>query len=69
MYKFGTLKLSPGATVKLHTGRGTNTGAHRYWASRYYIWNNDGDKAILKNAAGTTVDTCRFGGAGSSVYC
>lgn len=69
VYSFGTYRLGAGNTVKVHTGSGTNTASHRYWGSQYYIWNNEGDKATLKNAAGTIVDTCRYSGAGSSVYC
>ena len=69
VYRFGTYTLKAGGYVKVHTGRGTNTSTDRYWGSGWYIWNNDGDRAILKNAAGTTVDTCTYSGAGSAVYC
>lgn len=68
-YRFGTFTLRAGYTVTVHTGRGTNTAAHRYWGRSWYIWNNDGDKAILKNAAGTTVDTCTYSGAGDVASC
>ena len=68
-YKFGTYTLRAGYTVKVHTGRGTNTASNRYWGSGWYIWNNTGDKAILRRADGTLVDTCTFSGAGDSVYC
>jgi hypothetical protein len=68
-YRFGTYTLRAGTTVKVHTGRGTNTATNRYWGSSWYIWNNTGDKAWLRNAAGTTVDTCAFSGAGDSAYC
>ena len=57
VYRFGTFKLGAGKSVVIHTGRGTNTAAHRYWRSGWYIWNNDGDRAVLKNRAGTTVST------------
>ena len=57
VYRFGTFKLGAGKSVVIHTGRGTNTAAHRYWRSGWYIWNNDGDRAVLKNKAGTTVST------------
>ena len=53
----GTFKLGAGKSVVIHTGRGTNTAAHRYWRSGWYIWNNDGDRAVLKNKAGTAVST------------
>ena len=57
VYRFGTFKLGAGQSVVIHTGRGTNTAANRYWRSDWYIWNNDGDRAVLKNRAGTTVST------------
>ena len=69
VYHFGTYSLPGYGYVKVHTGKGTDTSGHRYWGSRDYIWNNDGDKAILKNAAKTVVDTCRYSGAGSATSC
>jgi hypothetical protein len=69
VYRFGTIKLKPGASVTLHTGSGTNAAAHRYWRSSYYIWNNTGDTATLKNKAGTKIDGCHYSGAGSAVDC
>ena len=65
VYRFGTFSLGSGDSVKVHTGSGSNTAAHRYQRSGWYIWNNDGDKAILKNGDGTTVDTCSWRGYGS----
>lgn len=44
----------------MHTGSGSNTARHLYWGEDYYVWNNTGDKAILKNKSGTTVDTCKW---------
>ena len=40
-----------------------------YWDRGWYVWNNDGDKAVLKNASGTVVDTCRYAGGGTTAYC
>ena len=57
VYRFGTFRLGAGKSVVIHTGRRTNTAAHRHWRSGWYIWNNDGDRAGLKNRAGTTVST------------
>jgi hypothetical protein len=64
VYKFGTYKLCGGCAVTLHTGHGTNTYANRYWNFSNYIWNNTGDRATLKNAVGTTKDTCSWGSSG-----
>jgi hypothetical protein len=69
VYKFGTFKLSAGASVRLHTGTGTNTASHRYWGSGNYIWNNSGDTARLKSSSGTTLDTCSWGTVFSTKAC
>jgi hypothetical protein len=69
VYKFGTYKLGAGKTVKIHSGKGSNTARDRFWRSDGYIWNNDGDRAKLKSKAGTVIDTCSYSGAGSSVSC
>lgn len=69
VYKFGTLKLGAGASVRLHTGKGANTRANRYWRLDNYVWNNSGDIAVLKNAGGAVIDRCTYNGAGSSTSC
>lgn len=70
-YKFGTFTLEPGASVTLHTGSGANTSTDRYWGKRWYVWNNGGDVAYLRNSSGTTKDTCAWGrvGDGHKVTC
>jgi len=74
-YTFPTTKIAPGASITLYTGRGTNTSTKRYWGrsatatSNGAIWNNDGDYAVLRNTTGTTMDTCRYAGGGTTQYC
>jgi Lamin Tail Domain len=69
VYTFGTFKLGAGKSVTIHSGKGSNTSSDRYWRSDGYIWNNDGDRAKLKNKAGNVIDTCSYSGSGSSVSC
>jgi hypothetical protein len=65
-YEFSTLYLSPGHSVYLHTGKGTNSGANVYWNQGYYVWNNDGDTAKLTRYYDNhLVDTCSWGSTGS----
>jgi len=52
--------LGAGATVKVHTGSGSNTATNLYRHSTDYIWNNSGDTAKLKNGGGTVVDRCSY---------
>lgn len=65
VYTFGSYRLGAGKTMTVHTGRGTNSTYNRYWGSGAYIWNNTGDTATLRTAAGTTIDTCTWRSRGS----
>jgi hypothetical protein len=60
VYRFGTFKLGAGASVKIHTGHGSNARKNVYWGSGNYIWNNDGDTATLKRPGGTVADRCHY---------
>jgi hypothetical protein len=40
-----------------------------YQGRGWYVWNNTGDKAILRRADGSLKDTCTYSGAGSVKYC
>jgi hypothetical protein len=65
VYKFGTFSLGAHKSVVLRTGKGTNTSTTRYWGAGYHIWNNTGDKAVLRTSAGTAMDSCAWTTAGS----
>jgi P pilus assembly chaperone PapD len=60
-YTFPSYKLAPGDTMRIHTGRGSNTKHNLYWGLRWYVWNNTGDKAYLNNSHATRIDTCSWG--------
>ncbi|SRR5712691_8996613 len=66
VYKFGYFSLAPGATVRIHTGKGTNSKTDRYWGLTYYVWGDDSDTATLKNAYGTTISQCSWTSLNSS---
>ena len=65
----GDYRLPAGYRVYIHTGQSTNTSYHRYWGRSWYVWNNTGDTAYLRNSAGTLIDTCSWGSSGSYIYC
>ena len=73
VYKFGTLRLGAGKQAVIHTGDGstykTSASTHLYWGREWYMWNNTGDKVILRRADGSLKDTCSYNGAGSKKYC
>jgi len=47
--------LKTGASVRLHTGSGTDTQTDLYWGASQPVWNNDGDTVIVETATGETV--------------
>src|SRR3954452_16026152 len=69
VYRFPAFSLASGASVRVHTGTGGNGAHNLYWGSGSYIWNNSGDKATLKNKAGTSMDTCSWGSGSGVVSC
>lgn len=61
VYVFGSYQLPAGERVWVHTGVGSDTTHHKYWDRSWYVWNNTGDTATLKNASLTVVDRCKWG--------
>ena len=53
-------RLKPGRIVRIRTGKGTNDGNDLYWKRGWYVWNNDTDRATLKNPARKVVDRCAY---------
>ena len=72
VYKFGSLRLGAGKQAIIHTGKGssytTSASTHLYWGRGWYVWNNTGDKVILRRADGSLKDTCSYPGEGASKY-
>ncbi len=70
VFKFPAFKLGSGKTVRIHTGRGSNTSTNLYWGLTYFVWGDDSDTATLKTATGTTVSKCSWTSLNSSPkYC
>ena len=72
IYTFGSLRLGAGKRAIIHTGKGTSyttsASTHLYWGRSWYVWNNTGDKVILRRADGSLKDTCSYPGEGASKY-
>src|SRR5215217_1832290 len=72
IYTFGSLRLGAGKQAIIHTGKGTSyttsASTHLYWGRSWYVWNNTGDKVILRRADGSLKDTCSYPGEGASKY-
>ncbi|TCP42073.1 lamin tail-like protein [Tamaricihabitans halophyticus] len=60
-YRFPRTIVPAGQTVYVHTGKGTNRPAHRYWGRGNYVWNNTGDQATLRDYNGRHLDSCSWG--------
>jgi len=72
VYTFGSYALGAGRRVYVHTGKGRNLtpdAQHVYQQRAAYVWNNDGDTAYLRNAAGAAVDTCSWKAGTKPTYC
>jgi hypothetical protein len=67
-YTFGTFTLKAKASVYIHTGKGTTTTTHRYWRRTWYVWNNTGDTAYLRDSKGVLKDSWAFVDKGSASY-
>lgn len=59
-FTFPAFTLPSGASVKLHTGSGTNTSTDLYWGSRSTIWNKAGDTVYLYDTNGNLVDEYNY---------
>ena len=77
VYRFGSFVLRPDEYVRLHTGKGRDTGVTGcnghcftsydfHWDLDEYVWNNDGDAATIVNRVGSTVDRCVYRRASNS---
>jgi Lamin Tail Domain len=60
--RFARYTLGAHSYVKIRTGHGSPTQTNRYWNRSWYIWNNTGDTATLKDNHGGKVDSCRYTG-------
>jgi len=64
VFTFPKLTLGAGKQVVVRSGKGSASAANQYFNSGSYIWNNDGDAAILRTPAGATVQTCSWAAVG-----
>jgi len=59
-YTFPSYRVSAGKTVKVHTGRGSQSAGHVYWGRGAYVWNNDKDTTTLRTPSGAFRDSCSY---------
>ena len=56
---YASFTLPAGASVTVHSGKGTNSTGHLY-AGWGHTWNNTGDTARLASTSGTVIDTFTY---------
>lgn len=66
-YTFGAFSLESGDRVRVHSGKGTNTGTDLHVGSAQYIWSNTADTAGLHEPRGWLSDSCTWTRAGTGV--
>jgi Fibronectin type III domain/Lamin Tail Domain len=59
-FSLASYPLKKGATVRIHTGRGTTRAGHLFLGSGRPIWNNDGDTATLIDPHSIVVSRYRY---------
>ncbi len=57
VYTFPAFVLGPGATVRVHTWSGANTGTDLYWGLGWEAWNDYSDTATLRRPDGTLISS------------
>lgn len=60
-YRFGNLRLNGHSQVRVHTGIGRDNRTDLYQDRRNYVWDNNGDQAILRSDRHRVVDTVAWG--------
>jgi Lamin Tail Domain len=66
VYHFGNYSLRAHGTVRIHTGSGRDTQRNLFQDRGWYVWNNDGDTAILRGPAGNNRDRCSYSDSGEN---
>jgi len=69
VYTFPATSLAAGASVTVHTGPGTDTVTDHFWGRSTHVWDNTGDVATLRDAAGAPLDRCRWGNGDGRTSC
>ncbi|WP_406841838.1 lamin tail domain-containing protein (plasmid) [Streptomyces sp. AHU1] len=60
-YTFDHYRLGRRSTVRVHTGIGRDSRTDLFQDRRAYVWNNDRDRAILRNDHGRFIDAFSWG--------
>jgi Lamin Tail Domain len=67
VYTFPATTIKAKSTVTVKSGSGSNGISTRYWQQNWYVWNNTGDTAYVRNTSGKLVDRCSYTSSGRTV--
>jgi len=67
-YRFPTFTLKAKASVVVYTGKGTASSTRRYYNRTWYVWNNTGDSAYLRDSKGVLRDSWVFKDSSVAAY-
>lgn len=67
-YTFPSFTLKAKASVVVYTGKGSATSTKRYYNKTWYVWNNTGDTAYLRDSKGVLKDSWAFKDASAAAY-
>jgi hypothetical protein len=59
-FTFPTFSLPPGGTVRVHTGKRTNSATDLFWRRTAPAWGNTADTASLLSPKSSSVDACSY---------
>jgi hypothetical protein len=59
-YTFPSYTIKAHGYVLIHTGRGGATPSQLYWGQSWYVWNNTGDTATLKDRHNDVIGRCSY---------
>ncbi len=73
VFEFPSITVDPGEIVRLRSGDGADAavegGYELFWNLEDYVWDNDADRAKLKDPSGTEVDSCSYRKTKSPAVC
>ncbi|TPG19000.1 lamin tail domain-containing protein [Pedococcus bigeumensis] len=67
-YRFPSFTLKAKTSVVVYTGKGSATSTKRYYNRSWYVWNNTGDSAYLRDSKGVLKDSWTFKDASAAAY-
>ncbi len=69
VYTFPAFELAPGAAVRVWVKPGVDAQADLFWGREQPVWNNDGDRAMVRDGAGVVVAECAYEPATGEALC